>query len=164
MKQKFYSLLLLLAVTLAAHAQEKQWCLVVESASGETIAIGANVKPQIATTASGYELKYGEEVTAFTWSELKKVTLEEAVPSVSTAIKEVPMADPAVPSFHAAPGEIVINGAETGSVARIFSLNGRQAQSARVGEDGSVSLSTQGLPAGIYIVKTNKSSFKIIKK
>ena len=65
MKQKFYSLLLLLALAVTAHAADKQWCLVVESAGGETIAIGADLKPVIKTVADGYELCYGETVTAF---------------------------------------------------------------------------------------------------
>ena len=75
MKQKLYFLLLLLAATLTAHAADAQWCLVVESAGGETIAIGASQKPVIKRVADGYELRYGEQVTAFTWSELKKVTV-----------------------------------------------------------------------------------------
>ncbi|MBQ8486735.1 MAG: T9SS type A sorting domain-containing protein [Prevotella sp.] len=164
MKQKLYSMLLLLAVTLTAHAADKQWCLVVESAGGETIAIGADLKPVIATTADGYELRYGEQVTAFTWSELKKVTVQETVADVSTPVKEVTIADPSKPTFRATSGEIVISGAEPGSVAQIFSLNGHQTQSARVGDSGSVSLDTTGLPAGIYIIKTNKSTFKLVKK
>lgn len=93
-----------------------------------------------------------------------KVTVQETVADVSTPVKEVTIADPSKPTFRATPGEIVISGAEPGSVAQIFSLNGHQTQSARVGDSGSVSLDTTGLPAGIYIIKTNKSSFKLVKK
>lgn len=164
MKQRFYSMLLLLALTLTANAAEKQWCLVVESAGGETIAIGADLKPVIATTADGYELKYGDEVTAFAWSELKKVTVEETVADANATPVEKVTVEPVKPNFNVTPGEIQISGAEPGSMVQIYSLNGRQQQSARVGENGSVSLSTQGLPAGIYIIKTNKSTFKLIKK
>ena len=161
MKQKLYFLLLLLAATLTAHAADAQWCLVVESAGGETIAIGASQKPVIKTVADGYELRYGEQVTAFTWSELKKVTVRETEPT-TTVVEEVKAV--AEPSFRLAPGEIAISGAEPGSLAQVYALGGRQVLSARVGQDGSVSLSTTGLKAGIYIVKTNKSSFKIVKK
>jgi len=161
MKQKLYSLLLLLAVTLSGHAADAQWCLVVESAGGETIAIGADQKPVIKTVADGYELRYGEQVTAFTWSELKKVTVRETEPT-PTAVEEVKAV--AEPSFRLAPGEILISGAEPGSQALVFAVGGRQALSARVGQDGSAHLSTIGLKAGVYIVKTNKSTFKIVKK
>lgn len=158
MKKKFYSLLLLLATVLTANAADAKWCLVVESAGGETIAIGADLKPVIKTTADGYELKYGETVTTFTWSELKKVSIKETEP---TAVEEVSVK----PAFQVAPGEVAIQGAEPGSVAQIFSVSGQLLQSARVADNGSVSLSTQNLPAGqVYIVKTNKSTFKIIKK
>ena len=161
MKKKIYSLLLLLATALTANAADAKWCLVVESAAGETIAIGADQKPVIKTVADGYELRYGEQVTAFTWSELKKVTVRETEPT-TTAVEEVKAV--AEPSFRLAPGEIAISGAEPGSLAQVYALGGRQVLSARVGQDGSVSLSTTGLKAGIYIVKTNKSSFKIVKK
>ena len=157
MKQKLYFVLLLLATVFTAKAADAQWCLVVESAGGETIAIGADLKPVIKTTADGYELRYGEQVTAFTWSQLKKVTVQKTEP---TAIEAVPVA----PSFRLAPGEIAVQGAEPGSVAQVFSANGQQVLTARAGADGSVSLSTTGLSAGIYIVKTNKSTFKIVKK
>ena len=159
MKKKIYSLLLLLLAVFTAHAADAKWCLVVESAGGETIAIGADLKPVIKTTADGYELKYGEIVTAFTWSQLKKVSIKETEPT-PTAIKDVE----AKPSFSVAPGEIAIQGAEPGSVAQVFSANGQQVLSTRVGDNGSVSLSTTGLPTGIYIIKTNKSKFKIVKK
>ena len=161
MKQKLYSLLLLLATALTANAADAKWCLVVESAAGETIAIGADQKPVIKTVADGYELRYGEQVTAFTWSELKKVTVRETEPT-TTAVEEVKAV--AEPLFRLAPGEIAISGAEPGSLAQVYALGGRQVLSARVGQDGSVFLSTTGLKAGIYIVKTNKSSFKIVKK
>lgn len=162
MKKKLYSLLLLLATALTANAADAKWCLVVESAAGETIAIGADQKPVIKTVADGYELRYGETVTAFTWSQLKKVTVQETEPT-PTAIGEV-KAETLKPALRLATGEIAIEGAEPGSVARIYSVNGQLMQSARAGEDGTVSLTTAGLPADIYIVKTNKSTFKIVKK
>ena len=161
MKKKIYSLLLLLATALTTNAADAKWCLVVESAAGETIAIGADQKPVIKTVADGYELRYGETVTAFTWSQLKKVTVQETEPT--TAVEEV-KAEPLKPSLHLAPGEIAIQGAEPGSVVQVYSVKGQLVMSARVGADGSVTLSTTGLPASIYIVKTTKSTFKIVKK
>ena len=161
MKQKLYSLLLLLAVTLSGHAADAQWCLVVESAGGETIAIGVDQKPVIKTVADGYELRYGEQVTAFTWSELKKVTVRETEPT-PTAVEEVKAV--AEPSFRLAPGEILISGAEPGSEVQVYALGGSQALSSRADALGNVNLSTTGLKAGVYIVKTNKSTFKIVKK
>ena len=157
MKKKFYSLLLLLLAVVTAHAADAKWCLVVESAGGETIAIGADLKPVIKTVADGYELRYGETVTAFTWSQLKKVSIKETEP---TAVEEVSMK----PAIQVAPGEVAIQGAEPGSVAQVFSANGQLVQSARVAANGSVSLSTQNLPTGqVYIIKTTKSTFKIAK-
>ena len=160
MKKKIYSLLLLLATALTANAADVKWCLVVESAAGETIAIGADQKPVIKTVADGYELRYGETVTAFTWSQLKKVSVKETEPT-TTAVEEVSVK----PAFSVAPGEVAIQGAEPGSTAQVYAAGGQLVQSARVAGDGSVNLSTQNLPAGqVYIIKTTKSTFKIVKK
>ena len=159
MKQKLYSLLLLLVTALTANAADAKWCLVVESAAGETIAIGADQKPVIKTVADGYELRYGETVTAFTWSQLKKVTVKDTEPT-TTAIGKVQ-----AETLQAQTGEIAVRGAQPGSVAQIFSVGGQLLQSARVGDDGSVSLSTSNLPVGqVYIIKTSKTTFKIVKK
>ena len=164
MKQKLYSLMLLLAVALTAHAKEAQWCLVVESAGGETIAIGADLKPVIATTSDGYELRYGNEVTSFAWNELKKLTIQQTEADISGTPVERIEADPEKPYYSFQPGEVSIKGAEPGSMAQIYSSNGLLKESVRVEPDGSVNLSTTGLPTGIYIVKTQKSTFKIVKK
>ena len=168
MKQKFFSLLLLFSMawgsTALAGEQVAQWCLIVESTGGETIAIGADLKPVIATTATGYELKYGDVVTSFTWSELKKVTMSETVADANaTEVEEVEM--PAEKTrFQVAPGEVRIEGAEPGSIATIISTNGLPVAKARVGADGSVNLATRNLPRNLYIIKTNKSTFKLLKK
>ena len=157
MKKKIYAVLMLLATVFTAHAADAQWCLVVESAGGETIAIGLDQKPIVKTVADGYELRYGEQVTNFAWSQLKKLYVKLSEP---TGVETVETA----PSIKVAPGEIAVSGAEPGSVAQVYSLGGAQVLSATVGANGSVSLSTTGLTAGAYIVKTTKSTFKIVKK
>lgn len=168
MKQKFYSLLLLFSLAwttnVLAAEPEVQWCLVVESAGGETIAIGADLKPVIKTTAEGYELTYGNEVTTFSWSELKTVTMEETVADASLTPVERIEKPVEQTSFRVAPGEVRVEGAEPGSMATIYSSDGRVVANARVGADGSVNLSTRSLSRNLYIIKTNKTTFKLLKK
>lgn len=163
MKQTLYSLMLLFALgwSVAAHADEKaQWCLVVESAAGETIAIGADLKPVISTTAEGYELKYGDVVSTFAWNELKTVRVQETVADASaTAVRSIET--PA--DFQLQRGQIAINGAKPGTQASIYSVDGRLVRTATVAPDGSVNLSTNGLSRNVYIIKTNNTTFKIKK-
>lgn len=168
MKQKFYSLLLLFTfawtTNVLAGEPVAQWCLVVESAGGETIAIGADLKPVIKTAKDGYELVYGDVTTSFSWSELKKVTMAETVADVNLTPVES-LEEPAEQtSFKVAPGEVRIEGAEPGSIATIISADGRTMTNARVGADGSVNLSTSNLPKNLYIIKTKKTTFKLLKK
>jgi hypothetical protein len=157
MKQKLYLVLLLLSLTLSGNAEEK-WCLVVENASGVKTAIGIDQEPVITPSADGYSLTYGAVTTQFTWSESVTMTIEQTEPT-PTGIKEVKGT-----SFQLAPGEVAMKNATPGSMAQIVTIGGRQVKAVRVADDGTVTLSTAGLPAGIYIIKTNKSSFKFIKK
>ena len=157
MKQKLYLVLLLLSLTLSGNAEEK-WCLVGENASGVKTAIGIDQEPVITPSADGYSLTYGAVTTQFTWSESVTMTIEQTEPT-PTGIKEVKGT-----SFQLAPGEVAMKNATPGSMAQIVTIGGRQVKAVRVADDGTVILSTAGLPAGIYIIKTNKSSFKFIKK
>jgi len=158
MKKKLYSMVFLLALAFSARAAETQWCLVVENAVGVKTAIGMSQKPIITTNSSGYELSYGAFTANFAWNELKTMTIENREPSV-TGIKEV-----SVQPFKLSPNEIAMSNMEPGTKVQVFSISGRQEMAVSVQADGSVTLSTAGLPAGIYIVKSNKSSFKITKK
>jgi len=47
---------------------------------------------------------------------------------------------------------------------QLFAADGRQVLTARVADNGEAVVSTAALAAGIYVVKTVNSSFKIIKK
>ena len=162
MKHRFYTLLLMvMGIAAATRADDTpQWCLVVESTGGETIAIGADLKPTITTSATGYELTYGDQTTAFTWAELKTLSVKQVVADVNlTPVRDL-QAEHGVCIRR---GEIAISGAEAGTVAAIYDTTGKRIAAANVGADGSVQLATTSLPKGIYIVKTNKTTFKIKK-
>lgn len=162
MKHRFYTLLLMvIGIAAATRADDTpQWCLVVESAGGETIAIGADLKPAITTNATGYELTYGDQTTVFTWAELKTLSMKKVEADVNlTPVRDL-QTEPGVCIRR---GQIAISGAEAGSTAAIYDTTGKRMASANVGTDGSVKLTTTSLPGGIYIVKTNKTTFKIKK-
>lgn len=162
MKHRFYSfLLMLVGIAAATRADDTaQWCLVVESNGGETIAIGADLKPTITTTATGYELAYGDQTSAFTWAELKSLTLKEVVADVNlTPVRDVE----AQTDFAIGRGQIAISGAEAGTVAAVYDTTGKRIAAATIGADGRAQLATAQLPKGIYIVRTNKTTFKIQK-
>ena len=63
---------------------------------------------------------------------------------------------------HISPDEIAIN-SEAGSTATIFNLAGVQMMSRRISTRGEA-ISIAGLSKGIYIVKANEKTIKIIKR
>ena len=158
--KKICLLLTLLAAVFTANAAETSanWNLVVESTGGDTITIALSQKPVIATQAEGYKLTYGDQTVEFAWEELKKLSLEEAQ---ATAIADAQLS---TVKSQLAPGQITIRGAKAGSQVQLFAADGRQVLTARVADNGEAIVSTAALSAGIYVVKTANSAFKIIKK
>ena len=63
---------------------------------------------------------------------------------------------------YLSPDEIAIHSA-SGSVATIYNLTGAQMLSKRINTEGEV-MSIANLPQGIYIVKANEKTTKIIKR
>lgn len=65
-------------------------------------------------------------------------------------------------SFHA--NEFTLSLARPSSQVIVFDIQGRPVSSLRVGADGTLAIPLHSYPQGIYIIKTEKSNYKIMKK
>lgn len=54
-------------------------------------------------------------------------------------------------------------GLKAGSDVKVFAIDGKSIQSTTVGNEGNAEIDFSQLPTGIYVVKTEKGSFKIKK-
>ena len=61
-------------------------------------------------------------------------------------------------------GILVMRGLKAGSVVSIYSLDGKLQQSITVPRDGFYRRSLASLQSGVYIVKANSLSYKIMKR
>ena len=61
-------------------------------------------------------------------------------------------------------GEIVASQLPEGSVVSIYSLDGKMVASATASSSGTASLSLRALPTGVYVVKANDITYKILKR
>lgn len=59
---------------------------------------------------------------------------------------------------------ILLSGFSHGSAVQIFNIGGQVKGSHHIGQDGHLAISLDGLSRGIYIVKTESITYKIIKK
>ena len=156
--RKLLTTLFLVVLATVAWAQN---AVAVWQQDGKVAKFGFAEKPVVTYADNNLVITTTQTTVEYPIYLLRKISFD--VDWTVDAVEEV-KAEPLKPSLHLAPGEIAIQGAEPGSVVQVYSVKGLLVQSARVGADGSVTLSTTGLPASIYIVKTTKSTFKIVKK
>lgn len=109
-------------------------------------------KPNIIIKAEGTEIVFALSETDRIY--YKKHDKEE------TDIDEMQKDDTNPFSFHG--DEINLRNLPDGSLMEVYTINGRRLRSYRV--SGSATFSLASLPAGVYVIKVNKSTYKISKR
>ena len=117
--------------------------LIVHQKSGGTVEYAFSEKP-VVTYKDGYlVISAAEASVEYPLSNMQKFTFGE-VSDLVTRIK-APTGTAPEPTF-------------------IYNIGGVLMRTLQPSEDGSTSASLDGLPAGTYIIKNGKTSYKIIKK
>lgn len=96
-------------------------------------------------------------------ADVAKFTLEND-DSENTAIEAVETGNAAEGTMTFDGNAIRLYGFTPGSSVRLYTVGGQSVGSHRVGRDGSLTISLDGLRPGIHIVKTESITYKIIKK
>lgn len=63
-----------------------------------------------------------------------------------------------------AQGHVLVSNAQPGATIRVFAADGRQVYSQQADGNGSADINLTGLGKGLYIIKSTKSSIKVINK
>ena len=115
----------------------------------------------------------GEEVFTLTTStttvgyaakDVLKFTLEDAAVNdlaVAVGIEHLPVS-PIEMNFRS--NELTLSAARPDSPVAVFDMQGRLVASFRTSSDGTLRIPLHTYPAGIYVIKTEKSNYKIMKK
>ena len=85
------------------------------------------------------------------------------VAEVPDGIKDVEVSRSEDVQFAFRDGALIISGGEAGAAVNLYRLNGVAAGQFRLDSNGSVTISTDRLSRGVYIVKTKQFSFKFRK-
>lgn len=136
--------------------------LLVWDNQGGTIAFPLEERPRIVTDVKNQMIKFvtTKQVLALLMNEVHKYTLS-ATSGEDTAIDDA-VSDEG--SFGRNNNELIFQNFKTGSVVSVYTVNGMMIQSERVDADGRLTISMEGWNAGIYIIKTESATYKIIKK
>lgn len=98
------------------------------------------------------------EVHKFTFS-LSDITYKGELPP-STAVSSQEQ-HPLLDIRH---GDIFLSGCRPGSVINVYGADGKHLQTVSANDNGNASLSTVFYPSGVYIIKTETITHKIIKR
>ena len=135
---------------------EDVW-LVVWQKSGEVATYHVNTHPRIKHQDGNFLVISDEVEIAYPESAVRKFTLTKDISSFEDGII-------GVPEDEEQRGDFGFNKARPGSVVSIYDMSGRKVGSHIVGDDGSLRYSLDDQPSGIYLIKTETTTIKIIKK
>lgn len=155
LKNKFLAFLLLSAAAVSATA-ETQPALVVEMRSGENVAFCFEECPKIRFVDDSLVVNTNLYQFSYAASAVQRYVFGTADPSAINA--------PTAGGDIINGDQLTLNLGKAGATASVYAADGRVALSATAGNDGTVNLSLASLPTGVYLVKSDSFSTKILKR
>ena len=139
-------------------AQTLADCVVVETTGGERMEYLLSDLLRITRSADAVTLTTTNTTVELSAESILKVYLATSSP---TAVQEVksPVGD-----VRLKESLLFLSGYQPGARMSLYQADGQLLQHKSIGDDGTLTLSLEQLPSGIYIIKTNHQSIKIIKK
>lgn len=133
---------------------EDVW-LVLWQKSGEVATYHVNTHPRIKHQDGNFLIISDEVEIAYPVDDVRKFTLTKDISSFEDGIIGVPEDDE--PRY-------ALDKARPGSLVNIYDMSGRKVGSHIVGDNGNLRYSLDDQPAGMYLIKTETTTIKIIKK
>ena len=131
--------------------------------NGVTLGYELDEHPAVTIDPEAFVLTTTDTRIEYAPEDILQFTLEDvAVSDPTVGIRQLTADEAASAAFR--PGDLTFNHLCAGEHVRVYDAAGRLAAQAVATADGNLRLSTQNLPAGIYVVKTERSTFKIQKQ
>lgn len=159
MNMKYFVLLMLMFtgwLSVPASAEERE-AMVVETKGGDEVLFLFEQKPEMTFSGENVEIKSTKETVLYPMEDVAQIKFEQ----ISTGIGNVNAGDV---SFRFTDGQLEAEGLAPQSAVTVYSADGTARLSSKADASGKAMLQTDSLPKGIYIVKTDKVTYKIIKK
>lgn len=130
--------------------------------NGGSVSFPLSERPRIVTDVENAVIRCitGKEEVTFAMADVHKYTLEvnEGAPS---GIEDIENGDG---SFSRNPGSLEFENYEPGMKVSVYLVNGVMTGSYTTDNDGRLSIPTESWGTGIYLIKTDSVTYKIIKK
>lgn len=133
--------------------------LTVHQKNGEKFSFGFEDKPVVSFTDNEFVATSTKTELRFELAKVAKFTFDKVEDSV-IEIKD----DSAKSLITLDEYTVSISGAKPNVTVLLIASDGKQLQSFKTNDDGSVSFSISDLPQGAYMIKSNSLTYKILKK
>ncbi len=151
MKKLFLTLALLGSMCGFAAAEEPD-AVRIKPVAGDEVVILFTANPEVTYTATGVTVSSTQDPVSFDFDDIEFIDFVR-----SSSVQEV--AGTSV-SMRVTPQALIIENAEPGSSLAVFALDGRSLLNTSI-PDTSYSIDRSRLAKGVYIVRINKTTFKI---
>ena len=152
-------ILALLCTALMAVPVFSQNTLTIHQKNGEQLSFGFEDKPVIKFTDNEIVLTSAKTELRFQFANVAKLTFDDIDDAV-ISIK----ADGTKASITLDEYTVSISGAKSDASVQLIASDGKQLQSYKTSQDGTVTFSIADLPEGTYIIITDSLTVKILKK
>lgn len=148
--------MLFAAVPMIVSAQNT---ITIHQKDGKQFSFGFDEKPVVSFTDNMLVVKTTKTEIQYELALLSKFTFDQKQTAVDAIVDER-----IEPSVTLDEYSVQISGLKAGATATLLSADGKQLQSYRTDNEGTVSFSIAELPQGIYIIKSESLTCKILKK
>lgn len=148
---------LLLVASAALHAQPTR--ILLWLASGEQVAYNLSDRPKVVRDGGDVHLVTNTAEIVYAAGEVRKITFDDETSGIGRAADGQTSGQAIF-----AEGQMTLTGFRPGEPVRVFDAAGRLSSSHVVGSDGSLTVGLGALGKGVHIVKTQRQTFKFVKK
>ena len=157
MKKIFLAAALALS-SLAMMAESYAHSLIVNKKSGETVEYKFEADPKVTFDAADMVITTGDAQVRHAIADLEKLSFTKTV-----GIEQVE-ANKSDIRVAVTSSQVTVEGLTPGMNVSIYSIDGRAVANAVADTQGTVQVSIDNLPAGIYVAASEAHSFKFAKK
>lgn len=136
---------------------------VCELKSGATVTWQLTEEPQVELKGGQFIITSSRATVYYTVEDVNRFALHKS----ATGIETVPQKDSGLNSgatIMAGAGQLILSGCKAGETITIYAINGRQVLQCCTEKNGTLTISTEALPTGVYIVKSRSVNLKFWKK
>ena len=163
MRKTILSLVFLLAALTATAAEAGSNEFVCTLNNGAIISWLLTEEPKVELISGQLVISSTRATVTYNSEEVKQFTLRKNI----TGIESVSADGSASPSGAvewSGSGLLIVKGCKAGEAVAVYSSDGQQRVRQNADANGTLTISTESLPAGVYIVKSRSVNLKFIKQ